>query len=59
MTAQIAERLLYQGEMLSMCTNPLNDYFSMGATRRVLPTTALRFGVAMWVIGRSLIVAFT
>lgn len=30
MTAQIAERLLYQGEMLSMCTNPLNDYFSMG-----------------------------
>lgn len=30
MTAQIAEKLLYLGEMLSMCTNPLNDYFSMG-----------------------------
>jgi len=33
MTAQIAERLLYQGEMLSMCTNPLNDYFSMGGVQ--------------------------
>lgn len=30
MTAQIAERLLYEGQELSMCTNPLNDYFAMG-----------------------------
>lgn len=30
MTAQIAERLLYQGQTLSMCTNPLNDYFAFG-----------------------------
>lgn len=30
MTAQIAERLLYQGETVSMCINPLSDYFAMG-----------------------------
>ena len=30
MTAQIAERLRYEGQELSMCTNPLNDYFAMG-----------------------------
>jgi len=30
MTAQIAERLLYQGQTWSMCANPLNDYFAYG-----------------------------
>ena len=30
MTAQIAERLRYQGEDVAMCTNPLSDYFAMG-----------------------------
>ena len=30
MTAQIAERLHYQGEDVAMCTNPLSDYFAMG-----------------------------
>ena len=30
MTAQIAEKLLYQGERVAMCTNPLSDYFAMG-----------------------------
>ena len=30
MTAQIAERLNYQGEDVAMCTNPLSDYFAMG-----------------------------
>ena len=30
MTAQIAERLNYQGEDVAMCTNPLGDYFAMG-----------------------------
>ena len=30
MTAQIAERLRYLGEEHALCTNPLNDYFSMG-----------------------------
>lgn len=33
MTAQIAERLLYQGQTLSMCSNPLDDYFAMGGMR--------------------------
>ncbi len=27
MTAQIAENLLYEGAKVSMCTEPLNDYF--------------------------------
>ena len=30
MTAQIAERLHYQGDDVAMCTNPLGDYFAMG-----------------------------
>ena len=30
MTAQIAENLLYQGEQVAMCTNPLSDYFAAG-----------------------------
>ena len=30
MTAQIPERLRYQGEEYAMCTNPLSDYFLMG-----------------------------
>ena len=30
MTAQIAERLHYQGEDVGMCTEPLSDYFAMG-----------------------------
>jgi hypothetical protein len=29
MTAQIPESLLYQGEQVTMCTNPLNEYFAM------------------------------
>ena len=32
MTAQIAEKLRYQGEDVAMCTNPLSDYFAMGGT---------------------------
>ena len=30
MTAQIAERLRYEGEDVAMCTNPLSDYFALG-----------------------------
>lgn len=30
MTAQIAEKLRYRGEDVTMCTNPLSDYFAMG-----------------------------
>ena len=33
MTAQIAERLNYKGEVVAMCTNPLDDYFAMGGSR--------------------------
>jgi len=30
MTAQIAEKLLYQGPQVAICTNPLVDYFALG-----------------------------
>ena len=30
MTAQIAEKLRYEGEDVAMCTNPLSDYFALG-----------------------------
>ncbi len=30
MTAQISEKLIYEGQQLSMCTNPLGLYFAMG-----------------------------
>jgi hypothetical protein len=44
MTAQIAEKLLYQGERVAMCTNPLNDYFAMGGFNpRFEPTST-----ALW-----------
>ena len=33
MTAQIAERLLYEGSEHAMCTNPLDDYFAMAGAR--------------------------
>jgi len=33
MTAQISEGLIYEGQQLSMCTNPLGDYFAMGGDR--------------------------
>ena len=32
MTAQIAEKLRYQGDDVAMGTNPLSDYFAMGGT---------------------------
>lgn len=33
MTAQIPERLNYQGEEVAMCTNPLSDYFALGGIK--------------------------
>ena len=33
MTAQIAEKLTYEGQQLSMYTNPLNDYFAFSGNR--------------------------
>jgi hypothetical protein len=53
MTAQIAERLLYQGQTWSMCTNPLNDYFAFGGVspRFQRSCTALWRGyVGLWEI---------
>ena len=34
MTAQISERLSYEGQQLAMCTNPLSLYFAMGGDGR-------------------------
>ncbi|WP_166507301.1 hypothetical protein [Frigidibacter mobilis] len=33
MTAQFPEKIIYQGEELAMCTEPLEDYFSKGGIR--------------------------
>jgi hypothetical protein len=53
MTAQIAERLLYEGSEHAMCTNPLDDYFAMAGVRPLFasPSTALWRGyVGRWEI---------
>ncbi len=33
MTAQIAEKLYYEGQMVSMCSEPLGDYFAFSGER--------------------------
>jgi len=33
MTAQIAEKLHYEGQHLSMCSEPLRDYFALGGLK--------------------------
>ncbi len=33
MTAQISENLIYDGQEVGMCTNPLGDYFAFGGER--------------------------
>ncbi len=56
MTAQIAERLLYQGETVSMCTTPLSSYFAMGGVAPEFESscTALWRGyVGSWEIAES------
>ena len=53
MTAQIAERLRYQGEDVAMYTNPLDNFFAMGGVkpRFELTSTALWRGyVGTWEI---------
>ena len=53
MTAQLAERLRYEGQDLAMCTNPLSDYFAMGGANPgfVSSCTALWRGyVGSWEI---------
>ena len=44
MTAQIEERLIYLGERLGMCTEPLNDFFTFGGSK---PRFA-RTSTALW-----------
>ncbi len=44
MTAQIAEKLLYQGERVAMLTNPLSDYFAMGGFNPRFESTS----TALW-----------
>lgn len=33
MTAQIGENLIYQGRKVSMCSEPLGDYFAFGGEK--------------------------
>jgi hypothetical protein len=47
MTAQIAERLLYEGSEHAMCTNPLDDYFAMAGHRPHLGRPRPLFGEVM------------
>jgi hypothetical protein len=53
MTAQISETLIYEGQRLAMCTNPLGDYFALGGESPVFADicTALWRGyVGAWEI---------
>jgi len=45
MTAQIAERLCYEGRDLSMCSQPLSDYFTLAGARPAFDT---RSCTALW-----------
>jgi len=45
MTAQIGERLHYDGREMSMCSQPLNQYFSLGGTS---PEFDTRRCTALW-----------
>lgn len=44
MTAQISEKLLYQGQERAMCTEPLGDYFALGGERPTFADTS----TALW-----------
>lgn len=53
MTAQMPEKIVYQGANLELCTEPLEDYFAKGGIRPALKssTTALwRRYVGSWEI---------
>jgi hypothetical protein len=53
MTAQIAEQLIYEGNRVNMCSEPLGDYFYLGGERPVFADvcTALWRGyVGTWEI---------
>ncbi len=44
MTAQIGEKLIYDGRKVSMCTEPLSDYFAFGGHRAEFEFTC----TALW-----------
>lgn len=44
MTAQIGEKLIYQGREVAMCTEPLGDYFALGGES---PDFAMNY-TALW-----------
>jgi hypothetical protein len=44
MTAQIAERLIYEGRETSMCSEPLGDYFAFGGEKPEFEATC----TALW-----------
>lgn len=53
MTAQIAEKLLYQGEQVRMCSRPLDEYFAQGGPRpdfSITCTALWRGYVGQWEI---------
>ena len=45
MTAQIAESLVYEGKLVSMCSTPLSDYFVFGGKR---PNFDTGYCTALW-----------
>ena len=53
MTAQISEELLYQGKAMSMCAEPLADYFNLAGIKpdfRMCHTALWRRYVGSWEI---------
>ena len=53
MTAQITEKLHYQGELMSMCAQPLDDYFKLAGINpgfRMCHTALWRRYVGTWEI---------
>ncbi|WER09229.1 hypothetical protein PUH89_18315 [Rhodobacter capsulatus] len=58
MTAQMPEKIVYQGAILELCTEPLEDYFAKGGIRPALErsTTALwRRYVGSWEVVDNLL----
>ena len=58
MTAQVADKLQYQGQSYSLLTNPLEDYFTRGRHKpdfRVPHTGMWRGYVATWLVEGDLL----
>jgi len=64
MTAQLPERLIFEGLEHAMCSNPLHDYFALGGPRpdfRHSSTACWRGYVGTWEVieGRLYLIALT